>query len=302
MTEIETIVRSELDRRYPTPTQEPDWEGVLQRVGKIEESSTERRAHLRMSRSGRRRTAFALAAAVLAATAATLTLVAPWNGSPSFVEQARAALGGGRYVHAVFAGIQHGGEIVTLASGRARPVTQRIEWVYDTKTGTIQDVFSLSGVAMFSEQQNGTLDPAVTGFATGYQKALANGTARVVGETSVNGQRVKIIRFPIPLNGTISLYEDVLVATDSHRPLLIRYHAAAPVRGARTLTYRVVSIDSSNTSPTLTTPRPQPLLTGTATDIRQLNPNEATAALGHTALWPGQTVSARPSRSCASSG
>ena len=289
MTEIKTIIRDEIDRLYPVPTREPDWDSVLQRVAQLGESPGNRRVGALASRGARRRVA--LVAGALAAAAASLTLAAPWSGGPSFVQQALAALGGGRYVHAVFQGTQPYIRIVSLGSGRTRPVAQRIEWVYDTKTSTIEALYSLNGVALFSEQ-NGIPDSAVTGFANGYRKALANGVGRVIGETTVNGQKAKIIRFPISLStgGVGALYEDVLVAIDSHRPLLIRYRTLPHVHGARTVTYRVVSIDSSNTQPTLSGRQPLPSLTGSATDIRQLGLARATNALGHAALWPGQTI------------
>jgi hypothetical protein len=289
MTAIKTIIRDETDRLYPMPTREPDWDGVIQRVAQLGESPGDRRVGA-LRPVNQRRVVLALVAGALAA-AASLTLIAPWSGGPSFVQQALAALGGGRYVHAVFQGAQPDIRIVSLGSGRTRPVTQRIEWVYDTKTSTIQTRYSLNGVALFSEQ-NGIPDPAVTGFANGYRKALANGRGRVIGETTFNGAKAKIIRFPLNLsNGSANgLYEDVLVATDSHRPLLIRYRTLLHLRKARTVTYRVIAINSSNAQPRLSGLQPIPSLTGSATNVRQLGLARVANGLGHAALWPGETV------------
>ena len=102
MTNIEKLMRSELDRRYPRPVREPDWDNVLHRAAEVAATPGGPVAIPRSRRRSGRRLVFALAAAVLAAAAASLALVAPWNGAPDLTQQALAALGNGRYVHAVF--------------------------------------------------------------------------------------------------------------------------------------------------------------------------------------------------------
>ena len=292
MTEIETIIRTRLDRRYPAPTAKPDWDAVLQRAVRAEQPRVTRAGHVLTPRSLGRRIVLGFVAVALATAAATLVLVAPWNGGPTFTEQALAALGSGRYVHAVFQGPWPYIRIVSLRSGRTQSAVERIEWVYDTKSSTLEWVASLNGVAQASDR-NGISDPAVTDFADGYRSALANGKGRVIGETSVNGQRAKIIRLPISgSGGPVLWYEDVLVSTDSHRPIMIHYRTAPqPLPQVNeSLTYRVVSIDSSDARQKLSTPQPLPSLDGTVTIIRKLDPSETATALRHTALWPGQTI------------
>lgn len=291
MTGIETIIRTELDHRYPAPAREADWDGVLQRVAEIGESPGSRWVGALASRRTRRRGAFALAATALAAAAVSLTLVAPWSGGPNVVQQALAAIGNGRYVHAVFQSTTSAVRWVDLASGRTRPVSVRSEWVYDTKTGTY-DASAISGGLVRGGAPTSP-DPTVSRFASGYRNALAGGEAHVIGERIVDGNKATLIRFSIRdgLDHVIA-YEDVAVSVASHAPLWIRYVNvnAHRARVGRQVTYRVVSIGSSNERPTLPRAQVELLVTGNATDIRRVTAKSAEAAFGHTPLWPGQTI------------
>lgn len=290
MTDIETVIRSGLDLRYPLPMRDPNWDGVLQRVAQAEEHGGARRASVRTKRRVWRRVAFV--AATLVALTVALVLASPWSGGPSFLEQARAALGDGRYVHAVFQTSLSSVRVVDLATGRTRPVVRRVEWLYDTKTGAFDAHIVDDGVAFLSGGGT-TPDPAVTRFASGYRNALTSGEARVIDQTTVNGQKAEVIRFSIrDSNGIVIFDEDVVVANSSHQPLLIRYRGVdrngRPL--GRTLTYEVVSIGSSDARPTLPPALVGPSLTGSATDIRRLEPAAAATVLGRAALWPGRTI------------
>jgi opacity protein-like surface antigen len=289
MTSIEPLVRSELDRRYPRPAGEPDWDNVLQRAAEVAPTLDRRRR--------RRRLVVALAAAVLAAAAASLALVAPWNGTPGLLQQALAALGSGRYVHAVFQSTSVVRQ-VDLASGQERSLAPfRIEFVYDTKTGanSVRIVGGAGGLVFGGPSPP---NPAISGFATGYRAALAHGRARVVGTTTVYGERAVILRFK---TGDGVSYEDVAVSAATHNPLRVAFVNVDP-RGEQIgqRTYRVLAIGSSSSPPTLPKPpasTPTDQLSAFALDIRRLEVGTARAAFGHTLVWPGPAVAGATLRS-----
>jgi hypothetical protein len=96
-----------------------------------------------------------------------------------------------------------------------------------------------AGVSCKFSRDNGTtprhipetppsVDPALLGFVDGYRQALASGSARRIGEGTVEGQRVIWLEFRLPdryrAQGEppADLRERVAVASDTYRPLLIR--------------------------------------------------------------------------------
>jgi hypothetical protein len=293
MTDIDVIVRDRLDRRYPPLGRDPDWDDVLERL-----------ARSRPAKKPKKRYGFALAG-VAAAAALLVALIGPWRESPSFTEQALAAIGKGRYVHAVFQSSSSYSLVLDLGSGDSRPIVQRAEVIYDSKTGAEGARWSFNG-AVFAPGPGSTFsDPAVTQFATGYRKALKSGEARIIGETTVDGRNAKIIRFPSPLrsrDGRVVrnlTYEDVAVAADSYVPLWVRPaqrvfpHTNLPghIYAYPCPCTRVVSISSSDRQPTLATPRKPPRsVVGDVTDVHEVDPGDASSAFGHTALWAGRTV------------
>jgi hypothetical protein len=294
MTDIDVIVRDRLDRRYPPPERQPDWDDVLERL-----------ARSRPAKKPKKRYGFALAG-VAAAAALLVALIGPWRESPSFTEQALAAIGKGRYVHAVFQSSSSYSLVLDLGSGDSRPIVQRAEVVYDTKTKTEKGRWSFNGVVLAPGPGGTFSDPAVIQFATGYSEALKSGRARIVGETTVDGRKAKIIRFPNRLrdrDGKVVAtlgYEDVAVAADSYAPLWVRpvqlvvprMHLPGYLYAYPCPCTRVVSISSSDQPGTLPTPNKPPgkVVVGDVTDVRQLDPGDASSALGHTALWAGRSV------------
>ena len=180
--------------------------------------------------------------------------------------------------------------------------------MYDTRTGTLENRFSFNEAVFAPKNQSpSSPGPLITNFVSGYRNALQHGEARIVGKTTVDGQEAKILRFSFPIRdreGKVVLkdrsYEDVAVAAASFRPLWIRLsyrvfpqehlpesHVYAPPCPCT----RVLSIRSSDERPTLPTPRkwPRPV-SGDVTDIRAVDPADASAALRHPALWAGAIV------------
>jgi hypothetical protein len=294
MTTIETTARDLLDRRFPVPTRDPDWADVLDRLARTGQPRS-------------RRAAYALSlAAVLAVAGSALLLVAPWRGNPTFADRALAAIGSGRYVHAVFVSPPTDFRLIDLKTGGIRAVVERDEVVYDTKTGSEDGRWSF-GDTVFKIGAGGTLaDPAVKQFASGYRTALRDGKARVIGHTKVDGREATIIRFPNPLRSPEGklvenlLYEDVAVAEDTFEPLwvrpanriLTRTHLDEGIHAAPCPCTRVVSISSTD-QPVALPPGEKPQTTGFAGDVTTIRPVAsagASRALGQQALWAGPSV------------
>jgi hypothetical protein len=285
MTDIETVIRSELDRRYPRRAPESDWDDVLARADTIERTTS-----LAPMRRRRRPLILAFATAVLAAAAVSLVLVSPWSGGPGLMQQALAALGSGRYLHLVLESPTSSVSWIDLASGKRHPVLTRVEWVYDTKTGAY-DSRGLSGGFVM---EGATMpDPVVSRFATGYRTALANGEARVVGDAIVGDVKATIIRFAIRLGTDRPVgYEDIAVSVTTRKPLQVAWRSL-DARGksvGRRDVQRVVSIGTTDARPRLPKASPSPSVVSFVTDVRPVTIGTAKAAFGHTSVWPGSTV------------
>ena len=95
-------------------------------------------------------------------------------------------------------------------------------------------------------EQRPTGDPALTGFVDGYREALESGAARKIGEGSVDGTAVFWLQFDLPdtsdADGTnvSHLNEQVAVATDTYRPVVVR----TLTNGMRGPDLTVVSIET----------------------------------------------------------
>jgi hypothetical protein len=240
-------------------------------------------------RSRRRRSPWiALAPAVVAAATLAFLLVAPWESrGPSVVDRALAAVGAGPVVHAV---VEHSWQqdvVVDLATGAERPRVHRVEYWYDEERGQLRtrsatdgaeptDAVISAGVAQ--------LDPALAGFATQYRDALANGGARVVGDTTVDGRSAKRIEFAPRSAGAV---EEVTVDAQTHVPL--RFHTTYR-GGRRSPEWRVVTIESMPRDPSdfaaAEASRPRPSV-GEVREGRGVSLVDATRALGAPPLWLG---------------
>ena len=240
-----------------------------------------------------RRVALPPLAAVLVALA--LLLVGPWrDDGPSVVDRALGAVGPGPVVHAV---VEYSGPqdvVVDLASGAELERVHRDEFWYDEErrqllhrsvtTGGEPTEYLLSGAAL-----PGRLDPALTGFATQYREALATGSARVVGDTTVDGRPAKRIEFA-PTDG--AEVEEVVVDAQTYAPL--RFHSDYP-GGRRSPTWRVVTIESvpRDSADFRESPQPPQLTAGEVTDGHNASLPEAEQALGRPALWLGPAFKGR---------
>jgi hypothetical protein len=286
MIELSDDLLAERFAAIANPLDDSDWADVLARA------RTRNSRRRRLGRFGRYPVMFATSAAL--AGAAALLLVEPWKGSPELLQQALAAIGSGRYVHAVYQSTSIPSQI-DVASGNERPLAPlRIEAAYDTKTGASSIRGMVDGLVFAG---GGRPDPAISFFATGYRTALATGKAHVVGTTTVDGEKAVILRFTThfttPDGNRYPAHEDVAISTATHIPLRVTRWSPHERFGpsSTTSTWRVLAIDSSNTRPTL--PKPlviAPPVSAAATYIRPLHVSIARAAFGHTPVWPGPVV------------
>jgi hypothetical protein len=184
-------------------------------------------------------------------------LVAPWQAGPSSTARALAAIGGDRYLVAVVEPERSPDSIVDLATGTERPLPRRFVLVVDSGSASaapsLSSWSSIGGVVT-SVGSGGEpdADPGISSFAGGYRKALADGSAKVVGTTTYRGPRAKILRFTFdtatvvrPSSPVVSRTsqpggssEDVAVDVSTYRPLCAverdggRRRASAPGAGA----------------------------------------------------------------------
>ena len=208
MTEIETMIRARLDRRYPVPTSEPDWDGVVQRAARTKATSLTRADRDATRRGFGRRIAFVVAA-VLAVAALSLLVANPWNSRIDIVQRANAALDikPGTVLYESTRRVQTdssdrrrtvsgmetwrgsdgsfralvtprwGGPRVEIGTG---PASRIVPSSYDPKTNTIQEACSVL---------RPTADPVAA-----LRKALASRAVRVDGTTTINDRAVDRIR------------------------------------------------------------------------------------------------------------
>ena len=242
--------------------------------------------------------AFVLAAAVIA-----LGLIAPWNRSPSFTEQALAAIGNGPVIHAVLRS-ETGETYINLATGRETPQIQTTEIWYDgerhlehwrrsihghigydslqTPTG-----ITTSAGPTFAQHRYPKLDPALAGFVDGYRSALKRGSAHEVGAGKVNGREVTWIEFTFFRSSRWVDAERVAVDDHSALPLQIERLANGKSEGRSGVTL-IESLPEG--SGNFTAPKAGPPSNGEKRDRgNPVSPAGAVKALPN-ALWAGDSV------------
>src|SRR2546423_1691187 len=132
----------------------------------------------------------AVAVGVVTAAAA-LALAWPFGGGHGGVlDRALAAVGSGPVVHVVLRG-EWGGTLVDLRSGDRTPVYGDTEIWYDSETGRARSISRLGSVVQDEEVGKPEKPaPALAALGREYRQALADGTARVAGEATIEGEPV----------------------------------------------------------------------------------------------------------------
>jgi hypothetical protein len=296
MSDTDHLIRVAIDRVYPPPAGAPDWDDVLRRVPR----DPARRPRLLVA-----------AALVLGAAATLLALGVPWRSSPSFTDRALAAIGSQRYLYAVVEPERSYTSVVDLSTGKERPITLRQVLLFDS--GSTQSIPTLSFwsyegnvVTSSSNQGSPTGEPGLGSFLDGYRQQLADGSAKVVGDTTYRGRQAKILRFTfniamtavtVPSGQTFFDFtpypggssEDVAVDSSTYRPLWIRRNwiaiTGSQVRHKQEQRYRIVSIASTAKPPA----RPVAVMVDgySRPAFNQVTLNGARTVLGARALWAG---------------
>ncbi|HEY2776738.1 MAG TPA: hypothetical protein VGI77_02455 [Gaiellaceae bacterium] len=163
-----------------------------------------------------------LAVAALVGAAIVLAIVAPWHGHGNgLVGRALAAVGQGAVLHAVIESEVPNEKIVTLSSGRARPVPQSLEYWYAADRRLLRAISSVNGGVVVDalvrqDRTEPLLDPALTAFVSRYRAALKSGEAREVGRGTFDGRSVVWLRFEYRVFG-----ERVGIDAQTYRPVVI---------------------------------------------------------------------------------
>jgi hypothetical protein len=144
--------------------------------------------------AGRRTRMPARVGLIAAAVVAVAALVLAWPFHPdqgSLLERARAAIGSGPVLHVVLRG-DWGGTLVDLRTGERSPAYGTDEYWYDTVGGRVHEISRLGSVVQSEELYGPTRTPRADLDALGrtYRKALANGTAQVAEEATLDGEPV----------------------------------------------------------------------------------------------------------------
>ena len=298
MIDIETELRGAMETIAPQPGG-PDWLEVLE-LSSTFKTRRRRRAFIRTGLG---------AAAVAGCAFAAFALLG--GGGMTFTDRALAALGGGPVLHAVIR--QEGvpsGTMVQLSTGRVRrhvaeteywfqPSPRRLEIhylrdgtvtseTYNTRSGGI----SSSGARSKPGGYQLAPDPALLDFLTGYQAALKNHRAQVVGHGTDNGRRVTEVSIPYRRRG----FREIVVV-DSATYLPIMFH----ILDTRTPRYssppeRIVKIETVALS---AAPFGIPRITlepsiGRAKDVGATTLPAAARTLGRPALSAGKRLEGLP--------
>ena len=276
-------VQETLDRLTPASARTPNWDTVM-----------------RQARSHRRGGLLQLAVATGVVALGALFVVAPWNGSErvGVLDRALGAVGDQPITHAVFRG-EWGGTRIDLKTGERKPLYGEDEIWYDASRNLAHQISRFGG-AVESEELY-TPDKSASPFAVlarDYRKALADGTARVVGKGAFDGVPVYWITIRRLMLPDVSdhrdheLAEEVAVSTESFKPVAIRasrdQHAFS--------TERVVSLETVNTDQADFSADPDASLGGrpTMSGSHPIPIDQAATVLGRTPLWLGASFAGMP--------
>jgi hypothetical protein len=231
----------------------------------------------------------AVAAAVIV-VAAVLAVVAPWHGHGNgLIDRALAAVGGGPVLHAVVEFDSPDVTVVNLSTGAERLLPQRLEYWFDADRRVLRALTSINGQVMVDHVGAPTLDPALTGFLSGYREALESGQAREAGRGTFDGKTVIWLTFDYRLFG-----ERVGIDEHTYRPVVIE--PLNPDGTPAKEVWRVAAIDTRPYRPhDFESAHPFPANTSSrGGNFRMIAPSRAAHLLGWTPLWLGASFRGLP--------
>ena len=205
----------ELTRSYTERT--GDWDRVV--------ADAERRSPRRLLSWPGRVAAVAGAAALVAG----VFLAWPFQADqPALLERARAAIGDGPVLHVVLRG-EWGGTLVDLQSGERSPVHGENELWYDTDRGRVHMISRLGAVVQHETLYEPKEPPAdLAALGRQYKQALEDGSARVTGEGTIDGEPVVWVTIHSELLPDVADGRDhewaqqVAVSTRTFKPVALR--------------------------------------------------------------------------------
>jgi hypothetical protein len=289
MGDVTPLIERALDELAP-PRPEPD------RWKEIERAALARRQGF----SRRSIVSVALAPVAVAALIVIAVLAWPFSGGThgTFLERAAAAIGDGPVLHVV---IQSGwgGTEIDLATGVKVAVHGEEELWYDPQRG-VHDITRFAGVAqgdsLYPPGRVSYLDKTLAFLATDYRQALKNGTARVLGKDTIDGQPVDWVRvdtqmLPDAADGKLHEWaHDVAVSADTLKPVATR--ETRDGRLSPDGISKVLSVETLASGEGDFTASSSLTANGVAMRFQttgSLTADEANAVLGRTMLWPGST-------------
>jgi hypothetical protein len=294
MGDVTVLIERALDELAP-PRPGPD------RWDEIERAALGERQRLRR----RRLMPFLAAPVAAAAVIAVVVLAWPFSGGShgTLLQRAAAAIGDGPVLHAV---IQSGwgGTEVDLATGQRTAVHGEEELWYDPQRG-VHDITLFAGVvqgdSLYPPGRVAYLDKTLAFLATDYRQALKNGTAKVLGEDTIDGQPVYWIRVDTQMLPDVAdgkLHEwahDVAVSATTLKPVATRETRDGQLSPDGISKIRSVETLGSGQGD-FTAP---PAVNGGGDAMRfqltgSLAADEANAVLGRTMLWAGPTFDGLP--------
>jgi hypothetical protein len=236
-----------------------------------------------------------LAVAAVVGAVIVLAVVAPWHGrGDGLVGRALAAVGEGPVLHAVIASHVPNETVVTLSSGRERPVSQTIEYWYDADRGLLRAISSTNGGvavdALVPRDRTGPLlDPGLTAFVSRYREALKSGQAREAGRGTFDGRSVIWLRFAYRLFG-----ERVGIDAGTYRPVVIEPLGARgkPVEPI----WRVTEIGTGPYRPADFSAHKPVAFLNISSRLQTIAPTRAAQHVGWAPVWLGRSFRALPLR------
>jgi hypothetical protein len=236
-----------------------------------------------------------LLAAAAALAVAGVALLAPWqgeNGGGLVSERALAALPArGPVMHVILE--QRVGTRVQLQTGRLSPVSVRSESWYDQERSLMRVRGYRDGRLLgdsTTRDAGQSLDAAmVLGFARAaevFRQALADGRARVVGETHIRGREVYLLDAEPEPGG---FQGPTRIAIDKHTYELVQLRTGESLAGRPEYELNVLAFEYLPRRDGLFgRPGPDSSITGAGADITPTNLAAARTALGgKVALWAG---------------
>jgi hypothetical protein len=171
-------------------------------------------------------------------------------------------------------GFARGGPIITCAWIAAHPIEatkMRVSCNPNGDNGTVPRKVP---------EQPPTLEEALSGFVDGYRSALASGRAHEIGRGRLDGR--DIVWLELPGTGGPESTEKVAVDAATYKPVYVEY-------GRGGASFRVLAAETVAFDPALFA-RPKQVVGqagGSTTSSTDVNPRQAAAALGGTAVWLG---------------